>query len=1114
MQYEAIRDERRMAANTATRIGDAFLSLLSFGQSFLDVFLRKDVDDTAKGRITFNNGAVNKGIVVFSEDGTFADGLTGHGARICPDGSAELDSLTLRRFLEVPELRFNRVSVQVGNQWRAPGGGIIRSVSPAADATGTALLHLEAGEIGTVAVGDLCMGIYHSETASDNAEANSDDNHGNFRFAGFYTAYWEITAVEDYTDGETGQTFHNGKVSYRLRPVSANYPRQMHPTAAMHFVCYGNRTDTARQSSRYSTLTYERFLTGVSDWEFSPNQIQLQVGDLNAFSPNPGMDFSGYSVYANNIYLDGYLKQLAEMGDPNPYTYSVDNLADTLALDAKGQPKQPVVSTLADGSKSWLLHTSIQVRRGQTLLTCQEDATATPTTGQYRLLCLPVGCTAHFDHSTLYIDSVDYASRPTAYVEVTIDCEGRAALTYVFTIKVIADGDRGEQGRDGTAYGTRRRYALSARTTTASPHTPPDDVATWQDVPLTTTDARPYLWIELTDWQQQAGGLQTFSPLSSYVRLTGDRGQRGEDGLDGKDGKSWTLRGTAFGHVTNMASLPSPAPDGVFLVDTGAEGTPVAVRRMGGAWASITTNQGDAYILAGDVWMATETAWANLGRIQGEKGDRGQAGANGRTSRIYQRLDDGQQLYDGTTITADGFCYIDFYAVPSDAAKSGWDVYRCVQSYIYQAAEHALPPADTDHWRSVGVNADSAFFSFLIARDARIDFLQGNAIAIRKKHATAPYAGMGGDFPFWAGVAQPYPDGSGFNGSTYTFAVDEAGNLFASSAYLTGTIHATSGSIGGFAIQDRRTDQCRRCAQRRHHHADLHHGPVLTLRGGPRPVRHPVQHRGRHLGFQRKGDLLARRPPAHGPSQRQLPGHGARHRPGHHPWPSARARPHRWLGPAGRYQRRLQRAPAAPAGLSDLWRGPAGLCALGRRPRQYSGSHRRPAQEPAARRLLPLPALWVLQSHHRPWCACPHHRRHDLQKQDLHLRQAHGLSRLRRAWRLALRMGRQDAPVVHDLEEKEKNEYLARLLPHRLRLGRRQVPHRGGHGQRQPPDEGDGRGGPCLPQRDGGPILGHGPTGAPLPWLHGFRRDLAILSRHGPPAGGVVRPLSRTLRRG
>lgn len=465
------------------------------------LFLSKVNDDTAEGHITLRKGftasadstvngnlqtdsldvqtvAIVRGETTFSEDGTFADGLTGHGARICPDGSAELDSLTLRRFLEVPELRFNRVSVHVGNQWRAPGGGIIRSASHQEDATGTALLHLEAGEIGTVAVGDLCMGIFHSETAADNAEANSDDNHGNFRFAGFYTAYWEITAVEDYTDAETGQTFHNGKVFYRLRPVSANYPRQMHPTAAMHFVCYGNRTDTARQSSRYSTLTYERFLTGVSDWEFSSKQIRMQVGDLSAFSPVPGMDFSGYSVYANSIYLDGHLKQLADLGDPNPYTYSVDNLADTLALDAKGQPKQPVVSTLADGSKSWLLHTSIQVRRGQTMLTCQEDATASPATGQYRLFCLPVGCTAHFDHSTLYIDSVDYAERKTAYVEVTIDCEGRAALTYVFTIRSSPTAT--VESRAGTARPMARGDAMRSqpaprpprpiRRPTTSPH--------------------------------------------------------------------------------------------------------------------------------------------------------------------------------------------------------------------------------------------------------------------------------------------------------------------------------------------------------------------------------------------------------------------------------------------------------------------------------------------------------------------------------------------------------------------------------------------------------------------------------------------------------------------
>lgn len=111
------------------------------------LFLSKVNDDTAEGHITLHKGftasadsvvngnlqtnrldvqtvAIVRGDTTFSEDGTFAEGLTGHGGRICPDGSAELDSLTLRRFLEVPELRFNRVSVQVGNQWRAPASSV------------------------------------------------------------------------------------------------------------------------------------------------------------------------------------------------------------------------------------------------------------------------------------------------------------------------------------------------------------------------------------------------------------------------------------------------------------------------------------------------------------------------------------------------------------------------------------------------------------------------------------------------------------------------------------------------------------------------------------------------------------------------------------------------------------------------------------------------------------------------------------------------------------------------------------------------------------------------------------------------------------------------------
>ena len=54
--FERIRDERGTHANTATRIGEAFLALLSYVRGLFGSFLRKDVDDTAQGIIKFMKG--------------------------------------------------------------------------------------------------------------------------------------------------------------------------------------------------------------------------------------------------------------------------------------------------------------------------------------------------------------------------------------------------------------------------------------------------------------------------------------------------------------------------------------------------------------------------------------------------------------------------------------------------------------------------------------------------------------------------------------------------------------------------------------------------------------------------------------------------------------------------------------------------------------------------------------------------------------------------------------------------------------------------------------------------------------------------------------------------
>ncbi|MBS6650646.1 hypothetical protein [Alistipes putredinis] len=227
----------------------------------------------------------------------FASGITGFGAQIDGRGAGELESLFIRRFLEVPELRYNRVGISVGDDWSAPGAGVIESVDKEQKLV---TLKLEEGEIGAVAVEDICMGIFHDFDPSNNATADSDDGRGNRTFAGFATVYFRITEVL----GDRNERFR-----YELRLLSATFTKQIDPMESMTFVAYGSFTNPARRSSRYSTRTYQRYLRNVSDWEFTAENIAAQFGDLTNLSVF-GIQMSGYSAYLDNIYLQGMISSL------------------------------------------------------------------------------------------------------------------------------------------------------------------------------------------------------------------------------------------------------------------------------------------------------------------------------------------------------------------------------------------------------------------------------------------------------------------------------------------------------------------------------------------------------------------------------------------------------------------------------------------------------------------------------------------------------------------------------------------------------------------------------------------------------------------------------------
>ena len=295
-----IRYATRENENTSERVGRTFVGILNLIKDLENIYLHKNQPDQTSFLVSFLAGAV------FGKAG-FASGLTGFGAKIDENGNGEMRGLRLWEWLEVPELRLNRVEVYAGIKWRTPGVGIIESVEIDTDSegkllsTGTVHLKLEAGEIGAVAADDISMGIIHFDDRTLNATEDSDDSKGNFRFAGFGTAYFRITGV-------SGQD--NGTFRYSLRPGTT-----LHPQKYMHFSCYGNFTNPDRQTSVYETRTYSRMLRNQNTWEISAANIAMQSGDLSNLNVH-GLDMTGYSMYLNSVYFTGTVRQMKPDGTP------------------------------------------------------------------------------------------------------------------------------------------------------------------------------------------------------------------------------------------------------------------------------------------------------------------------------------------------------------------------------------------------------------------------------------------------------------------------------------------------------------------------------------------------------------------------------------------------------------------------------------------------------------------------------------------------------------------------------------------------------------------------------------------------------------------------------
>lgn len=455
------------------------------------LFLSKTTNDRTPFKLEVGDKlTAEKGLQIGE---SFVPGIvTGSGGFFDKFANGEVESLIIRRFLEVPELRFNRVKIELGDKWNAPGAGIFESVEPDKDSegnplmTGTGYLKLEEGEYGAIAVGDICMGIFHSENPSDNASSDSDDSRGNFMFAGFYTCYFTITEI-------TGSD--NKQFRYQLRPVSDRWKLTFHPSAAMHFVSYGSFTDESRQTSQYTTRTYTRMLWKQNTWEISSANIAMQYGDLSNMSIH-GLDMVGYSMYLNSVYFTGRIKEVKPDGTPiyrandrgawvsgtkyDFYDRVSHNGSIWLCVNESGTNSEP-----AKGNPDWLL----QVEKGDP----GESAVFADLTNQMDNVTLTNDGKVYQDTSISTVAWMSYGSKKMTLTGITCTLPTNVTETHD-----VSTGEITFSVKQGVALDGRNSIPVALTATYNGKPTPGSSRSPWQvsrvaPMPFCTGLSRAYL---------------------------------------------------------------------------------------------------------------------------------------------------------------------------------------------------------------------------------------------------------------------------------------------------------------------------------------------------------------------------------------------------------------------------------------------------------------------------------------------------------------------------------------------------------------------------------------------------------------------------------------------
>lgn len=794
--------------STAASDSNVFSALRSIA-----IFHRKDVTDENPNLQRFLQGI---------DFGDFTTGMIGgSGARINGEGEGEMKSLTLRDSLVVPGITFNCIDIISGDKANTFAYGTIKSVDTERM---IAELDLLSDEIGTLHTNDICRGVFHNIEGGNVTDSDVIDSNGFYSYSGFTTAYFTPIEITENAGGKF-------KFRYTLQPDTS-----IHPIKGMKFFAYGNFVEKDRQAITYENRYYTRRLKNVNTWKIDPTKnISMQSGLLDGLVIG-GFEMSGYGQFSENNYFTGTQIQFTPeqeeaLKGESPYNVVLSEYNGIAILSENGEvisPYTQIVDVVSQDSDvvsqdsdvvatEYTLKTRIQAFKGNQEL----EYTDTYGDGKYTVEVEPHGCEYILSDGVVVITNITDTN--ISYLDIKVTCEGMNTFVLTYKITFVRNGEnpaildlenemfnviKDDNGNvvGGLPLSTKAHIYIGNEEIPIDSISlsVPDGVTANVDnstinVTSITDETSDTIEIGVTAMYTYDGSIYNKTTTFNILKV--------KSGLDATMYELYVTEPSIFadqdGNYTpnsikcylkkttgSTTIFPTVLPSDVAIKYAIDNDTELIYSLEQSIDTSTITQYIQFFLYKSDLLLDKETIFV---LTDGKKGDQGSVGLSGCSTRVSEWAE-GVEYRNDKDLEDVNVRFIDIALVQNDNLETGWEAYICKKTHV---SSSSITYTNTDYWEETSQNVASIFLNFLLAKNAKIKFLQSNELIINDSEGN-PSTILSGTIE---GDKTRLAIGS-IDIDNAPFRVNEKGVMHATDAHVQGEITATSGSINNVVVSD------------------------------------------------------------------------------------------------------------------------------------------------------------------------------------------------------------------------------------------------------------------------------------------------------------------------